>query len=131
MSFSDYWENAVLNHLFGKAEYTPPTIFVGLSLTAPGETGSTATEPSGGSYARVETEAADWNTSTAGLITNANEVTFAEPTGTWGTVMYVLLYDAATAGNFLGYGQLVLPRLVLSGSEAPSFAAGLFSIGMT
>lgn len=51
MSFSDYWEDATLNHLFGKAAYTAPTIYVGLSTTQPAEDGTGVTEPSAGGYA--------------------------------------------------------------------------------
>ena len=39
-SFSNYWENELLDHLFGKGSYTPPTIYVGLSTTDPGDDGA-------------------------------------------------------------------------------------------
>lgn len=34
-SFSNYWENKILNHIFGKSGYTPPAIYVGLSIADP------------------------------------------------------------------------------------------------
>ena len=36
-SFANYWENEILDHLFGKGSYTPPTIYVGLSTADPAD----------------------------------------------------------------------------------------------
>ena len=33
--FADYWEGEILDHIFGKGSYTPPTIYVGLSTVDP------------------------------------------------------------------------------------------------
>ena len=63
--FSDYLEKKLLNHVFGGATYTPPaTLYFGLATAAitDSTTGTTVTEPSGGSYARSAPEQAapDW-----------------------------------------------------------------------
>ena len=57
--FSDYWENKILDHIFGKGSYTPPTIYVGLSTADPTDDGSGLAEPSGNGYARKQTSASD------------------------------------------------------------------------
>ncbi|MBN2315450.1 MAG: hypothetical protein JXM79_16085 [Sedimentisphaerales bacterium] len=54
-SFSDYWEDKILDHIFGKVNYTPPTIYVALSTSDPLDDASGLTEPTGNAYARVET----------------------------------------------------------------------------
>jgi hypothetical protein len=81
MSFSNYLEAELLDHLFGKGSYAPPTIYVGLSAGAPTETG-TSSEPVGGGYARVATTEVDW-TAASGDPTqtnNAAELSFPEAT---------------------------------------------------
>lgn len=121
--FSNSVENSLLNHFFGKSTYTAPTIFVGLSTADPGEAGATDTPPVGGSYARVETAAASWNTSTAGQTTNATAIAFPGATAAWGDVTYYTFYSAASAGTFLGAGPLSTAYTIGNGS-AVQFAAG-------
>jgi len=123
MSFSNYWENEILDHLFGKGTYSPPTIYVGLSTADPGDDGSGLAEPSGNGYARVETSAADWNTASGGALDNANDITFPEATGSWGTITHFALFDAATGGNMLAEGALSASKAIDSGDTA-KFAAG-------
>ena len=122
-SFADYWENEILDHIFGKGAYTPPTIYVGLSTVDPGDDASGLAEPSGGSYARVTTAAGDWNVAAGGSLDNANAVTFPAATGAWGLITHFALFDAASGGNMLAHGSLSASKTVTSG-DTPSFAAG-------
>lgn len=138
MSFSNYTAQAVLNALFGKtsafgALASAPTIYVALSSTTPTETGTNVTEPSGGSYARVATAASDWNAATSAdpsVVDNANAIDFPTATADWLTgsnLTHFALYDAASAGNFLGFGALDTAKPVLNGDTA-SFAAGALDV---
>jgi len=130
MSFSDYLENKVLNHIFGKAAFTAPAnIFVALSTADPLDDGSGMAEPAGGSYARVSTAAADWNSSSVGNTTNANVITFPKATASWGTLTHFALYDAASAGNLLGSGALTLAKAITT-DDTPSYAAGQITISL-
>lgn len=140
MSLSNYSAQAILNSLFGKtsnfgALASAPTIYVALSSTTPTETGTNVTEPSGGAYARVATAAGDWNAATSAdpsVVTNANAVTFPAATADWlagANLTHFALYDAASAGNFLGAGALGTPKPVLNGDTA-SFAAGDLSASL-
>ncbi len=122
-SFADYWENEILDHLFGKGSYTPPTIYVGLSTADPTDDASGLAEPSGGSYARVATTGADWNVASGGAIDNTNDITFPEATGNWGTITHFVLFDAASAGNMLAHGSVSASKTIGSGDTA-KFAAG-------
>ncbi len=115
MSFSDYLEVKVLDHVFGKAPYTMPTAYVGLSTADPLDTGAGLAEPAGGAYARVSTAAVDWNSAAAGSISNANALTFPTATGAWGTVTHFAVFDAATAGNMLSSGALSVSKAVGTG----------------
>lgn len=126
MSFFNYLEDNVLDHVVGKAAFTSPTVYVGLSSTTPAEDGTNVTEPSTGSYARVSTSAGDWNSASAGATANANAVTFAQASGDWvsgADLTYLVAYDALTTGNELFYGVLTVAKPVLSGDTA-SFPAG-------
>ena len=104
--FSDYWENKILDHIFGKGSYTPPTIYVGLSTADPADDGSGLAEPSGNGYARTQTSASDWNTASNGSLDNSSSITFTQATGSWGTITHFALFDAASAGNMLAHGAL-------------------------
>ncbi|MEN6332804.1 MAG: hypothetical protein ABFE01_01000 [Phycisphaerales bacterium] len=122
-SFSNYWENAVLNHLFGKGAYTPPTIYVALSTADPGESGSGLDEPEGGGYARVATAVGDWNGANGGLLDNASALVFGAATGGWGTMTHFALLDAATGGNLLAHGSLATPKTV-NATDTARFSPG-------
>lgn len=131
-SASDYLEKKLLDHVLGNTAYAAPaTVYVGLHTdanTATQRDAGTVTEVSGGSYARVAVTNNTTNWPNASGITaaksNANAVTFPAPTANWGTVTSFGIYDAASAGNLLFWGDLSASRSILSGDGAPSFAAG-------
>ncbi len=128
--FTQYLEQAVLNHIFGKTAYAEPTIYVGLSTADPAYNGSGLAEPSGNGYARVAVPAASWNAATGGnpaTITNASQITFPQATGSWGTVTYGCIFDAATGGNLLASGALAVAQVIGSGNTA-DFAASTFAV---
>jgi hypothetical protein len=122
-SFADYLEVELLDHLFGKGSYTPPTIYVGLSTADPTDDATGLAEPSGNNYARVQTAAADWNAASGGATANANAITFNQASGSWGTITHFALFDAASGGNMLAHGALTASKSVGAG-DTPSFAAG-------
>lgn len=134
MSFFNRTAQAMLNSLFGKTSNfgtlsSVPTLHVALSSSTPAEDGSNVTEPSAGSYARVQTAAGDWNAATLAdpsLIDNLNAVTFPTATATWLAgvdLTHFVVYDAATNGNAIMFGTLTVAKPVTSG-DTISFAAG-------
>jgi hypothetical protein len=127
--FSDYWENKILDHIFGKGSYTPPTIYVVLSTADPTDTGSGLAEPSGNGYARVQTSSSDWNAASNGSLDNTGNITFGQATGNWGTITHFALFDAATAGNMLAYGALSQSKSI-SESDTARFKAGDLDISL-
>lgn len=128
-SFSDYWENEILDHIFGKGSYTPPTIYVGLSTADPLDNGSGLAEPTGNGYARVQTPAADWNAAAGGALDNVNDITFPQATGSWGTITHFALFDTTSGGNILAHGALSASKTIGSGDTA-KFAAGDLDVSL-
>lgn len=112
--------NKIIDHLTGKTAYTMPTVYVGLSSTTPVIAGTGVTEPSGGAYARVATSGATWAAASTNSASNAAAITFPAATADWvagANLTYGLLYDAPTAGNFLGFGVLATAKNCLNGDQ--------------
>jgi len=108
---SDYFEDQVLGKLFGNQTLTvPATYYIGLwtATLSDSSTGSTAGEPSGNAYARVSVtnNGSNWNAVSGGATANTNLIAFPMATGSWGTVTYVGICDASTAGNMIAYASL-------------------------
>ena len=127
--FSDYWENKILDHIFGKGSYTPPTIYVGLSTADPTDDGSGLVEPSGNGYVRTQTSASDWNATSNGSMDNATDITFEQATGSWGTITHFALFDAPSAGNILAHGALSQSKTI-GNSDTARFQAGDLDISL-
>lgn len=121
--FSNYWENKILDHVFSKASYTAPTIYVGLSTADPLDDGSGLAEPSGNGYARVVTSASTWTAASGGALSNAGDITFPEASGSWSTVTHFALFDASSGGNMLAHGTLSVSKTITAGDTA-KFAVG-------
>lgn len=125
MSFGNYLEDKLLDHVLGAVVYTAPvTVYVGV-CTDVAEDGTITGEPSGGSYARVAVtnNATNFPASSGGSKSNGTTITFPEATGSWGTMTKFFIMDAASGGNLLGYGNLGTAREVTSGVTL-WFAAG-------
>ena len=124
MSFADFLEGELLDHLFDIGAYSAPTIYVGLSTADPADDASGLAEPSGGSYARVA--CSGWSRS-GNEIDNDAAVEFPTATGSWGTVTHFALFDASTSGNMLMSAALDAQRTISSGTT-PRFSAGELNI---
>jgi len=117
-SFSNYLEDKILDQIVGKTDYTMPTAYIALSTADPTDDGSGMAEPSGNGYARVSTSGSDWNASSGGSISNANDITFPEASGDWGTITHFAIFDAATSGNMLAHGSLGTSKQIQDGDTA-------------
>lgn len=111
MSFSDTFENTVMNWAFTTGAVTRPTAwYIALFTVAPGETGG-GTEVTGGSYARM----AAGLTVSGSVASNAAAVEWAAATASWGTVVAAAVFDALSGGNMLAYGTLTASKTINSG----------------
>lgn len=122
MPFSTSVDNALLDHLCGKAVWTAPAaIYVGLSSTTPTKAGANVTEPSGGGYARTQITAAQFQSAASSATQNNTDKSFPVATADWlsaASLTHLVIYDAATAGNFLGFKALTAAKPVLNGDTA-------------
>ena len=109
---SNYLENALINATLRNTSYTSPaTVYVGLYTSDPTDA-NTGTEVSGGSYART---AVTFGAPSNGVSTNSASVEFPEATGSWGTVGWIGILDAATSGNLLYHTALDTSKAISSG----------------
>ena len=112
MSFTNFLETEILDHVFAGAAYTAPsTKYLALfTAIADGEAGS-VTELSGSAYAR-QTVAF---TTSGNTTSNNAAVEFPTATGSWGTVTHVGVYDAASSGNLMAYATLSASKAIDTG----------------
>jgi len=111
MSFSNFLETEILDHVFGGAAYTAPaTHYLALYTATPGETGG-GTEVTGGAYVRKAVAF----TTTGNTTSNTAAVEYPTATANYGTVTSVGVFDAATSGNLMAYAALTTPKLIDSG----------------
>lgn len=137
---SNYLENQIIDHIFRGASFTKPSaLYVALYTAAPNDAGG-GTQVSGGSYARAQLDPSNSNwaatqggvsgasSGTGGETSNAEVITFPEPTGDWGQVTHVGIFDASTDGNLLFHGALSTPKTINNGDPAPTFPVGTLSV---
>ena len=112
MSFSNYLETEILDHVFAGAAYTAPsTKYLALfTAVADGETGS-VTEITGGGYAR-QTVAF---TTSGNTTSNNAAVEYPTATANYGTVTHVGVYDASSSGNLMAYAALSSNKTIETG----------------
>lgn len=139
-AWSDYAENKLIDHVFRGAAFSgPATLYAALFTVAPTDAGG-GTEVTGGAYARasIASSTTNWSgtqgagttaasSGTSGTISNNIAITFPAPSGaSWGTVVAVGLFDAASAGNLICWGAVSPSKTISDGDAAPQFAAGDF-----
>jgi len=127
---ADTYANNMLDMVFSKAANTmPATLYYGLSSTLPTNTGTNVTEPSGGSYARVAVtnNATNFPAASGRAKSNGTVIVFPTATGNWGDMTHFVVYDASTAGNFVGWGALTGTTTINTNTQA-SFGVGALTI---
>ena len=111
MSFSNYLETEILDHVFGGAAYTAPaTHYLALYTATPGETGG-GTEVTGGAYVRKAVAF----TTTGNTTSNTAAVEYPTATANYGTVTSVGVFDASTSGNLMAYAALSSSKTIETG----------------
>jgi len=111
MSFSNYLETEILDHVFGGNAYTAPsTLYLALFTTDNTDSGG-GTEVSGGAYARQSVAF----TVSGNTASNSADVEFPTATANYGTVIAVAVMDASTGGNQLAYAGLSSDKTIETG----------------
>ena len=132
--YSEYLEKKILDLVFGATAFTAPTtLYIGLSTSTITDDAAGITEPSGNAYTRVAVVNNTTNfpsstsNTTQGSKTNGTAITFPTPTGSWGTVTYFFISDAASGGNIIAWGSLSASQSISSGNTV-SFAVSALTI---
>jgi hypothetical protein len=127
MSLTNYAEEVWIKHVTRETVFTTPpaVVYIALCSSNPGETATGAScgeVANTGSYAR---KAISFNAAASRAISNSGTVTFDPLTGSLGTATHYCILDSATygAGNALAYGQLSVPKELVSGNT-PTIGAG-------
>jgi len=112
MSFTNFLETEILDHVFAGAAYTAPTTkYLALfTALADGEAGS-VTEVSGGGYARQSVAF----TTSGNTTSNNAAVEYPTATANYGTVTHVGVYDASSSGNLMAYAALSSNKTIETG----------------
>ncbi len=109
---SNFLENALINATLRNTSYTSPTTtYLALYTTDPTDA-DTGTEVSGGSYAR---QAITFSSPSNGATSNSAAIEFPTATASWGTIAYIGIRDAVTAGNLLYHTALDSSKAIGSG----------------
>jgi hypothetical protein len=130
MSLTNFAEEAWIKHITREAVFTPAsTVYIALCSSNPGETATGAScgeVANTGSYAR---KAISFNAAASRAISNSGTITFDPLTGSLGTSTHYCILDSATygEGNALAYGQLSVPKELVSGNT-PTIGAGQVAI---
>jgi len=113
MSFSNFLETEILDHVFGAAAYTAPgTMYLALFTSNPAEDASgTEVTTSGTAYARQSVAF----TVSGNTASNTGAVEYPTATATFGTVSHVGVMDASTGGNLMAYAALTSSKTISTG----------------
>lgn len=114
----------------GATAWAPTTWYFGLSTTVPNDDGSNFTEPVGSAYARVAMVNNATNfpggATVAGVTTKSNgtAITWPNPTGLWGTVLFWGAFFASTGGVVRYLNPLDTPVTPQNGNSPVQIAIG-------
>jgi len=113
MSFSNYLETELLDHVFANNAYTSPSaVYVSLHTANPDEDASgTEVTTVGTAYAR---QTATFSV-TGNTATTTAAIEYATATADYGTVTHVAVWDAVSAGNMLAYAALTASKTIATG----------------
>jgi hypothetical protein len=113
MSFSNYLETELLDHVFaGNAYSSPAAVYVSLHTANPDEDASGAeVSTSGTAYGRL----AGSFTVSGNTATTSAAIEYSTATASWGTITHIGIWDASTAGNMLAYAALSASKAIASG----------------
>ena len=113
MSFSNYLETELLDHVFANNAYTSPAaVYVSLHTANPDEDASgTEVTTSGTAYVR---QSGSFTVSGNTATTDA-AIEYPTATADYGTVTHVGIWDAESAGNMLAYAALTASKTISTG----------------
>lgn len=120
-----YLADGMLKHVLkagaGTAFTQPTQVYLSLHTADPTKAGLHTGEVAVGAYARQAITLGALSTSGTGdtSVEQASNslITFPTATADWGTITYMGIEDAATAGNMLYFGPLTASKIVQNGDQ--------------
>jgi hypothetical protein len=123
-ALTDYGENLLLNWVCKATGTAPSTLYLALETDQIATDSTPGTEVTGGSYAR---KAVTFATSTSGSSASNADVVFAGMPAV--TVKAGAIYDAATSGNRIWYGNLTANK-TLNAGDTFTVSAGSLTLSL-
>jgi hypothetical protein len=113
MSFTNTYENHVMDYVFTSTSVTRPTAwYIGLFTADPTDAGTQTSEVSGNGYARTSVTFSV----TADTATNSAAVEFpAASGGNWGTITHIGVLTASSAGDMIVHSALTTAKAINDG----------------
>lgn len=113
MSFTNTYENHVMDYVFTADSVTRPTAwYIGLFTADPTDAGTQTSEVSGNGYARTSVTFSV----TADTATNSAAVEFpAASGGNWGTITHIGVLTASSAGDMIVHSALTVAKAINDG----------------
>ncbi len=120
-SFTDSFENSVLNYIFNGTALPTGSFEVGLFTTAPTDSSAGTEVPTSGTgYVRQST--GTWTTATSGQVSNSSDINFPVATGSgWGTVVAIGIFKGS---NLIAHAD-VTPKEIATGDTVKIVAGDL------
>lgn len=131
---SNYYAQILMDYLLKGTTPSRPTngCWIGLFTTLPqmDGTGGVEVSSSGTNYQRVQIADNAWTGPSGSNLTysNTNPLTFPIPSGNWGTVVGMCIFDAQTNGNLIATSYISAPRTINNGDGAPIIPAGQITV---
>jgi hypothetical protein len=137
-AFADADQSVIIT---GGAGWTKATYAIGSRIgaaadlgTSPamvGAIGGTGSIVRGTGYARVPLPSGIFDLATGGCTQNNAPIALPAPTGDWGTIKALGIFDASTNGNMLAMIATTAPTVISAGDAARTLAAGALVISRT
>jgi hypothetical protein len=114
--FSAYLDNKLIDHTFGSATYSKPTLYLALTVS-----GTEVSTGGGSNYVR---KACTFSIA-ANVATLSANVDFDAAGTNWGTIDGAAIYDAVSGGNKLADGTLTVSKTIQTGDIFRAPASGI------
>lgn len=132
MSLSNWFENVIMNHLFGQRNYATQDLYLGLCSNLPAESssgGSCNEIGNSGAYSRYYLPGSYWTLAAGGLISNSQQIQFLRATTNWGWIRaWVLTNSSGYGGGYVLFYGALSPYLNIYAWDEVTINAGQLQI---
>ena len=127
-AFSDYLENAILNHLRGSSYSAPAGLHLGLYTSDPQDDDSGTELPLDATgYSR---QSVTFSASTTGTVHNTVAVEFTASGGGWGTVTHAAVFDGTGSADNMLWHEALSSSKTVNDTDTLTFASGAITLSL-